>query len=284
MDASRTEPDPSNDEQRARVRASFDALADSYDEVDVPFAAPIAAGLVRELRPRPGERALDVGCGRGAALFPLVDAVGATGHVTGTDLSPAMVELTAADIEAAGLADVADVRVGDAQDRDLPADTVDIVAASLVLFFVPDPAAALASWRVPLVVGGRMGISTFGPYNDEWSAVDRVFEPYLPPGSIQTPTRVGGPFATDAGVERLVADAGYHDVRTVTSTLPVRFTDVAQWEAWTWSTGQRRMWEAVPADERGAVRALAAERLDRCRDAQGRIGFDQGVRYTLATN
>jgi len=59
----------------------------------------------------------------------------------------------------------------------------------------------------------------------------------------------------------------------------VRFNDVAQWERWTWSTGQRRMWEAVPIEDRPAVRALAAERLDACRDAQGHISFDQGVRY-----
>ena len=57
----------------------FDRLADTYDAVGVDFIAPIAEGLVLELDPQPGERALDVGCGKGAALVPLAAAVGATG-------------------------------------------------------------------------------------------------------------------------------------------------------------------------------------------------------------
>ena len=48
-------------------------------------------------------------------------------------------------------------------------------------------------------------------------------------------------------------------------TLYVRFADVDQW-----------------LYQRAVVKALAAERLEACRDAEGRMGFEQGVRYTLA--
>src|ERR671919_362590 len=47
-------------------------------------------GVVRHLRLRPGDHVLDVGCGTGANLPHLVAAVGASGHVTGIDLSEAM--------------------------------------------------------------------------------------------------------------------------------------------------------------------------------------------------
>lgn len=50
---------------------------------------------------------------------------------------------------------------------------------------------------------------------------------------------------------------------------------------WTWSVGQRRMWEGVPPEHRGAVREAAYERLDACRGPDGRIGFDQVARFTL---
>ena len=59
-------------------------------------------------------------------------------------------------------------------------------------------------------------------------------------------------------------------------------SDKEQWHRWSWSVGQRAMWEAVPDDRRDSVRALAYERLDGCRDSEGRIGFDQVVRFTLA--
>src|SRR5689334_11165547 len=67
------------DVQRETLRSLFDAVADSYDQVGVDFFQPIAAGLVAELDPQPGERALDLGCGRGAALLPIARAVGSAG-------------------------------------------------------------------------------------------------------------------------------------------------------------------------------------------------------------
>jgi ubiquinone/menaquinone biosynthesis C-methylase UbiE len=271
---------PSPDEVRAGVRATFDRVADTYDATGIEFMGPIARGLLAELAVQPGERVLDVGCGRGAARLPLAAAAGPTGRVTGIDLSPRMVELTRADVAAAGLAETVEVRVGDAQEPDVPAGSVDVVSSSLVLFFLPDPAAALVAWHEVLVDGGRLGISTFGPLNEEWD-VDQVFRPYVPENLPDPRYRVGGPFASDDAMEELVAAAGFRDVRTATTTVAVRFTDVDQWHRWSLSAGQRRIWDTIPADELDAVLADAAARLDACRRPDGAMGFDQGVRYTL---
>ena len=59
----------------ARVRATFEAIADDYDQSGVPFFVPTAEGLVEALAPQPGERVLDIGCGRGAATSLLARAV-----------------------------------------------------------------------------------------------------------------------------------------------------------------------------------------------------------------
>lgn len=269
-------------DQRTAVAGVFDRAADTYDDVGVTFFQPIAERLVAELDPRPGERALDVGCGRGAVLLRLVRAVGTGGHVVGIDLAPRMVAATAADVAAAGLDPHVEVRVGDAQEPDVDEASFDLVASSLVLFFLPDPVAALTAWRRSLVPGGRVGVSTFGELAEAWHTVDQVFGPYLPPHLADARTRLAnGPFGSDAGVEQLLTDAGFAEVRTATMTVQTRFEDEDQWYRWTWSVGQRRMWEAVPEDEREQVRAAASERLDATRDADGRIGFDQVVRFTL---
>jgi SAM-dependent methyltransferase len=277
------QPDPAGTvDPREQIAAAFDAVADTYDAVGVDFFRPIAEGLARELAPQPGERAVDIGCGRGALLYPLAEGVGASGAVTATDLSERMVASTAADVAAAGLAAPVEVLVDDGQAPARVAPGADLLGASLVLFFLPDPLGALRAWRDLLRVGGRLGVSTFGPYNDEWRAIEEVFHPYLPPELVDPRTREAGPFASDAAMEDLVREAGYVDVRTVTTSVPVRFDDTDQWYAWTWSTGQRRMWLLVPDDERDAVRAEAAARVEQCRQEDGRMGFDQGVRYTLA--
>jgi ubiquinone/menaquinone biosynthesis C-methylase UbiE len=269
-------PDPS---QQARVTLVFDEVASSYDAVGVDFFGPIAQGLVVELAPQPGERALDVGCGRGAVLFRLASAVGATGSVTGVDLSQRMIEATARD--AAGVANV-ELRVADAMAPGLPNAAYDLVASSLVLFFLPDALAALRNWREGLCPGGRLGVSTFGRYDQQWAdRVDEAMRKHAPIPMVAPASREG-PFSSNEGMEELVLDAGYRDVRTVNATVSPRFDDAEHWYRWSLSTGRRGYWDAIPDDERELVKADLFAVVDTCRDERGRIGFDQQVRYTLA--
>ena len=259
----------------------FDDLAPSYDCVGVDFFRPIARGLADELHLSPGERVADLGCGKGAFLLPAAEAVGAEGRVHGVDLAPAMVAAARAAAQAAGLAHV-EVAVGDAQAPALPAEGFDVVGASLVLFFLPEPQAALAAWRELLAPGGRLGVSTFGAQDDVWTSVDDLLRPYAPPGTRDARNAgTQGPFASDAGMEQLVAAAGFADVRTVSFDLPVRFDGAAHWYAFSLSTAQRRMWAAIPEGERDRVRAEAERRLAGAREDGGGYLLRQRVRYTL---
>lgn len=270
------------DDRSARVAAVFDRAAGTYDAVGVPWFTPIAQRLVAELTPSAGERALDIGCGRGAALFPLAEGVTPTGTVTGIDLAPGMVAATRRDVEARGLRHV-ELHVMDARNPDLPKASYDVIASSLVLFFLPDPAAALRAWRELLVPGGRLGISTFADRDHRWVALDGVFRPYLPPGMLDARTSgEKGPFESDEGVEELLRSAGYDSIRTTSMDLSVTFTGVDQWHEWSWSHGQRAMWEAVPEAERPAVLEAAAAALDETRDDQARLTLSQRIRFTLA--
>ena len=149
--------------------------------------------------PTSGESALDLGCGRGAVTALLPDAVGPDGSVTALDLSAAMVEHTRS------LVPTAEVVKGDAARPDLGGATYDVVTASLVLFFLPEPLAVAGRWLDLLAPGGRLGLTTFGPQNDLWRHVDALFKPYLPP-HLRDPRVVGpdSPFATDERFEALL--------------------------------------------------------------------------------
>ncbi len=258
------------------IAGVFDRAAETYDDVGVPWFGPIAAGLVEALDVRPGERVLDVGCGRGAALLPLAHAAGPTGSVLGIDLAPGMVARTAADV--ADLPHV-QVRVGDASAPDLPTAAYDVVSCCLVLFFLPDPLAAVRAWLPAMAPGGRVGVTTFGEQDPRWKAVDGVFTPYLPKAMLDARTSgTTGPFASDEGVEALLGAAGLVDVRTVRRDVVTEFADPEHWIRFTWSTGQRAMWEAVPEADHEAVRGQIVGRLEQL----GRpIRLTQGVRHTL---
>ena len=264
----------------ARVRAIFDTVADDYDQTGVPFFAPAAQGLVDALDPQPGARGLDIGCGRGAVTWLLARAVLPSGRLDAVDLSPAMVEHTRSLMATEGLA--VRTAVMDAGDPDLPAASYDVIASSLVLFFLPDPAAALTRWVGLLAPGGRIGLTTFGDSDPVWDRLDALFRPWLPPGMLD-PKVVGpdAPFSSDAGMEALLQDAGATDVRTVTRRVDVPWGDVQGWKAFSMSTGQRAMWAMVPAQERDGLESRAAEILQDARDDSGRVVIWQDMRYTL---
>lgn len=268
-------------EQAARIAALFDALADSYDAVGVDFFQPIASGLVTAMGPKKGEDWLDIGCGRGAVLLPVAKAIGDNGMALGTDISPRMVEETRGLVAENGLSNV-EVQISDAQSPSLTGRSFDAIAACLVLFFLPDPAAALSSWLPLLRQGGRLGVTTFGAMDPRWESVDSVFEPYLPPAmkDARTSGKVG-PFASDSGMEALLSNAGFVDVRTEVVSIPVHFASTDQWEAFTWSTGQRGMWLAIPEEQRPGVRAEAERLLAKFAEPDGSILFSQEIRHTL---
>src|SRR5262249_51772543 len=151
----------------------------------------------------------------------------------------------------------------------------DLVASSLVLFFLPDPLSALRIWRQSLLAAGRIGVSTFGPYDQRWTdRVDAAMrehgqDPWVAPASRHSP------FASDVGMEQLLREGAYRDVRTVSATVSPRFDDPEHWYRWSLTTGRRGYWAAIPNDALDRVKADVFAAVDTCRDQHGRVGFDQ---------
>jgi ubiquinone/menaquinone biosynthesis C-methylase UbiE len=215
----------------------FDLAAPTYDEVGVPWFGPIAQGLVDALAPRPGEIVLDVGCGKGAATFLLAERVVPQGRVVGLDASAGMLERARLLAEQRGVAGI-DWMLGDAAAPGLPSASVDVVASSLVLFFLPEPVAALRAWREVLAPEGRLGVTTFGSFAPAIDALSALLQPYLPGGGLD-PSAPAQPsaFDSDAGVEEMLTDAGFTDLTTRHLEVTVRLRDVQHWRTWSQSLG-----------------------------------------------
>ncbi|MFD9812249.1 class I SAM-dependent methyltransferase [Streptomyces sp. NPDC059080] len=135
------------------VRAFFGPRAAHWD-VRFPGDDPAYAAGVAALDLRPGERALDAGCGTGRALPALRAAVGARGLVLGADLTPEMLDAAVrAGRDASAfllLADASRLPVGDA--------ALDAVFSAGLLSHVPDPGDSLAEWARAVRPGGRLAL------------------------------------------------------------------------------------------------------------------------------
>ena len=108
------------------------------------FVSDLGAPVVELLRPRRGERVLDVGCGDGALTEKLV-AAGC--RVVAIDASPEQVRAA----RGRGL----DARVADATDLNFDGE-FDAVFSNAVLHWIRDPDAALTAIHRALAPGGRL--------------------------------------------------------------------------------------------------------------------------------
>ena len=272
-----TPRDPAAVADSARVARLFHELAPEYDSSGVGYFGPMARRLVGLLAPQPGERALDVGCGRGAASFPLAEAVGPGGAVTAADLVPAMVDAVDDDARRRGLDNLNSI-VLDASAPPVPRETYDLVVAAAVLHLLPDPRKALARWLRLLKPGGRIGLTTLGARDPTWSAVDSLFAPYRPTGSLGP----GG--SSDHRGDRatvLLVSCGAAQVHTTNEPVRVQFRDAEHWRAFTLTTEQRADWHLVPPEERDRLYNRARFLLESARTADGDIVLTQQVHYTV---
>jgi ubiquinone/menaquinone biosynthesis C-methylase UbiE len=273
---------------KARIVGIFDRAAPTYDRVGVEFFGPPGRRLVELAGLRPGERVLDLGCGRGASLFPAAEAVGPRGEVVGLDLAPTMLAETAAEAERRGLTWVR-VREGDAEQPTEPEGSFDAVVAGFVVFFLDEPATAVARWGRLLRPGGRLVLSTFAPPSDAENAmrhaVAEAVEPFQPASDGNDEDDDGPPeeIFTGAWLAALFDGSGLTDVETVEIVQRTVFPSLDRVWDFVLSAAGRPLLEAIPEDRQPAARAAVAEAAaEHLRQPDGSYVRTTGMRLTRA--
>ncbi len=163
---------------------------------------------------KPGERALDVGCGCGDTTLELARRVAPSGAVTGLDVSAPM--LAVAEQRAADAAAPVSVVNADAETCDLPRAGFDLVFSRFGVMFFNDPQAAFANFHAALRPGGRLAFVCWrAPDLNPWVDLPlQAARPQLPPFEPPGPEDPGQfAFARSERVERILAAAGFSDIR-----------------------------------------------------------------------
>lgn len=178
------------------TRETWDECAAKY----VPLSqqlAPFHKSVLDLVRPRQGEKILDVCTGPGEPAMSIASIIAPSGRVVGIDLSASMREIAKKSAEKRGLRNV-DFLTMDAEKLDFPENSFDAVVSCFGFQIVTEPeAAAKGIFRV-LKPSGRAGFTVWST-GDKSPALDVLVGPMLEhatpdeDGYLPTPYELGGP-------------------------------------------------------------------------------------------
>jgi SAM-dependent methyltransferase len=256
----------SGDFRRASLTV-WQAMAPGWDARHAYFesvARPVTRGMLERLDPSPRDEVLDLAAGTGIVGLSAAGLVGEDGRIVVSDFSDAMVESAARHAAELGLENV-ECRVLDAEQLDLPDDSVDGVVCRWGLMLIADPGAALRETRRVLRPDGRAAFAVFaGPEENPWAALpSRVLQEHghMPPPEPGTPGILA--LADRDRLSRLFTEAGFTDPAIQEVPFDLEFAGMDDyWDFLTGVAGAIAMvLERLGDDDRGRVRAELAARL-----------------------
>jgi ubiquinone/menaquinone biosynthesis C-methylase UbiE len=148
---------------RERSRVTWDAMAAGWDRRRDDIwseSRQVGEWLVRQLAPQPGDTVLELAAGVGDTGFIAARRIGAEGRLISTDFAPEMVAAARRRAAEQGITN-ATFQVLDAEQMDLPSDSVDGVLCRWGYMLMVNPAAAFAETRRVLRLGGKLAFAVW---------------------------------------------------------------------------------------------------------------------------
>lgn len=226
------------------------AAAEHYDRHVGRYTRELARSLMAHAGVRPGQRALDVGCGPGALATELAAILGPD-NVSAVDPSPSFVEACRQRLP--GM----DVRVAVAEQLPFDDASFDHSLAQLVVNFMADAIAGVNDMVRVTRPGGRVSVATWD-YADGMTFLRRFWDAAVAvdPAAAAVDEALTMRYCTPDELGKLLSDSGLTDVR-VSSAQPSatyeNFDDL--WTPIEGSIGPSGVYVAsLPDDQRAAVK------------------------------
>lgn len=148
---------------RMSIITAFDRASRSYDGA-AQIQTDVATHLIADAAALAPRSILDIGCGTGL-VTALAQRQWPAAKITGLDAAPAMLATARAKVTAARFveADAMDIRLR---------EKFDLIVSSMVLHWLPDPAAAMRRWQDLLAPGGALFVAVpVAGSLSEWQAL-----------------------------------------------------------------------------------------------------------------
>jgi SAM-dependent methyltransferase len=187
--------------------ATFHAPAEAYDRHVGRYGRELARGLIEAAALRPGQRALDVGCGPGALTTELVAVLGA-GQVAAVDPSLPFAEACR------GRLPGVEVQVATAEALPFEDAAFDHALSQLVVNFMTDPPAGVREMARVTRPGGTVAAAVWD-YAGEMTLLRRFWDAAvaLDPSAEELDEGRCMPFCTPGELGDLWSTAGLADVQ-----------------------------------------------------------------------
>jgi ubiquinone/menaquinone biosynthesis C-methylase UbiE len=257
--------------------AVWESLAPGWDERHAYFeeiARPVTECMLARIAPSPGDVILDVAAGTGVAGLAAAARVGPTGRVIVSDFAAPMVEAATRHADAMGIGNV-ECRLLDAEQLDLPDESIDGVLCRWGYMLMGNPGAALREAHRVLRGGGRIAFAVFaGPQENPWASIPaRIL---VERGHMASP-EPGAPgilaLADRDRLRQLVAGAGFGEATIDAVDFVVRGDDFDDyWALLSHTAGPiAAAIGRLQGDERDSARAAVAEAVSRFAGEEIRI-------------
>lgn len=217
---------PTPAEVKEQVRKDWTDNAKPWKAWREKFAVQMAGAtrtLVEAAGISPGMKVLDLASGTGEPAFSIARTVGREGHVTATDLVPAMLAVIDEVVQKEGIENMT-VEVADMEKLSYANGSFHRVTSRFGIMFPPDPVQALKEMRRVLIPDGKVALMVWGPPTGSfWTAFLGPFmkRASLPPPPPDAPSPLR--FARPGSASEVLREAGLSDVEETTMTLPMHW-------------------------------------------------------------
>ena len=263
---------------KSRITATFDLIAEGYDNPSQRFF-PFAADYMMSLAsPRPGERVLDIATGTGMAAIAAAQAITPGGRVQAIDLAENMLAKAQRNVSKHALSNV-DFHTMDAEQLEFRSNYFDLITCAFGVFFFTDSAQALRSWLRVLKPGGRIIFTSFS--RNTFQPMAQWFREAVEATGTPFPEAAWQRLAETTVCQQLVEQAGYQRPEVTTKQLGYHLASENDWWEIIWNSGFRGILNALTPEQQAALRAQHLDQVAGLKTTDG-IWLDVDVIFTQA--
>lgn len=268
-------PDPHQIKQG--IKQTFDLVATGYETPAMRYFPFSADHMATSLKPRQGERILDVACGTGLVAIAIAQMLGANGRVQAIDISDRMLDKALQQINMAGLGNI-DLHNMDAEQLEFKSRYFDAASCAFGLFFLPDMQKGVREIFRVLKPGGRFIFSTFT--NQAFAPLAEQFREQIAQYGVTVPDTYWRLLSDEDSCLELLRQAGFADVQADARQMGYHLASELDWWEILYNSGYRAMLEQLAPEQLAEFRQQHLADLHHLKTDKG-IWLDVGVMYTF---